>query len=201
MNDSVRAAIDSFAAGEMVVVSDDPDRENEADLIVAAELATVEQVGFMIRYTSGIICAAMDGGLASKLEIDPMVENNQDVMATAFGITVDASSGITTGVSASDRLKTLQSLAKPSAIPSDLVRPGHVFPLIAKDGGVLTRLGHTESAVDLCRLAGVAEVGVLSELTNEDGTMTSGSQVVEFASVHGLVHITTQEIKEFLLNS
>jgi 3,4-dihydroxy-2-butanone 4-phosphate synthase len=170
--DTVLAA---FAAGEIVVVTDDDDRENEGDLFVAASLCTPEKMAFIIRHTSGIVCAPLSAEEAKRLHLDPMVAANDAPLGTAFTVSVDVRHGLTTGISAEERTNTVRALANGNAGATDFVRPGHVFPLVAKDGGVLMRSGHTEACVDLCRLAGLSPVGVLAELMNDDGTVTRGA--------------------------
>src|SRR5690348_7689909 len=189
MNDAhqrIQAAIAAFARGEIIVVTDDDDRENEGDLFVAASLCTPEKMAFIIRNTSGIVCAPLSGDEARRLRLDPMVAANDAPLGTAFTITVDVRHGLTTGISAEERTNTVRALANGNSGPNDFVRPGHVFPLIAKEGGVLMRSGHTEACVDLCRLAGLPPVGVLAELMNDDGTVMRGPAVAAFAHKHNL---------------
>jgi 3,4-dihydroxy 2-butanone 4-phosphate synthase / GTP cyclohydrolase II len=190
----VDAAIAAFARGELIVVTDDDDRENEGDLFCAASLCTPEKMAFMIRYTSGIVCAPLDAADARRLHLDPMVAANDAPLGTAFTITVDVRHGLTTGISAEERTNTVRALANGNSGASDFVRPGHVFPLVAKDGGVLMRSGHTEACVDLCRLAGVPSVGVLSELMNDDGTVMRGPAVAAFAQKHNLKQISIADL-------
>lgn len=190
----VEAAIKAFAKGELVVVTDDDDRENEGDLFIAASLCTPEKMAFMIRHTSGIVCAPLSGDLARKLRLEPMVAANDAPLGTAFTVTVDVRHGLTTGISAEERTNTVRALANDNSGAADFVRPGHVFPLVARDGGVLMRSGHTEACVDLCRLAGVPEVGVLSELMNDDGTVMRGPDVVAFAEKHKLVYLSIADL-------
>jgi 3,4-dihydroxy 2-butanone 4-phosphate synthase / GTP cyclohydrolase II len=182
----VEAVVAAFARGEIVVVVDDDDRENEGDLFVAAALCTPEKMAFFIRNTSGIVCAPLAVEEAKRLHLDPMVALNDAPLGTAFTVTVDVRHGLTTGISAEERSNTVRALANGNNGASDFVRPGHVFPLVAKEGGVLMRSGHTEACVDLCRLAGLPPVGVLSELMNDDGTVLRGAGVTEFAARHGL---------------
>src|SRR6187399_2387622 len=189
--EAVRAA---FAAGEIVVVTDDDDRENEGDLFVAASLCTPEKMAFIIRNTSGIVCAPLSGDEARRLRLDPMVTSNDAPLGTAFTITVDVRHGLTTGISAEERTNTVRALANGNSGAADFVRPGHVFPLVAKDGGVLMRSGHTEACIDLCRLADLPPVGVLSELMNDDGTVTRGPGVADFAERHKLQQISIADI-------
>ena len=171
MTTSVTEAVEAFARGEIVIVTDDDDRENEGDLIVAASLCTTEKMAFIIRNTCGIVCAPLTSAEARRLRLDPMVASNDAPLGTAFTVSVDVRHGLTTGISAEQRTNTVRALANNNMGASDFVRPGHVFPLIAKDGGVLMRSGHTEAAVDLCRLAGLPAVGVICELANDDGTV------------------------------
>ncbi|HET7257763.1 MAG TPA: 3,4-dihydroxy-2-butanone-4-phosphate synthase [Xanthobacteraceae bacterium] len=189
--DTVLAA---FAAGEIVVVTDDDDRENEGDLFVAASLCTPEKMAFIIRHTSGIVCAPLSAEEAKRLHLDPMVAANDAPLGTAFTVSVDVRHGLTTGISAEERTNTVRALANGNAGATDFVRPGHVFPLVAKDGGVLMRSGHTEACVDLCRLAGLSPVGVLAELMNDDGTVTRGPGVTAFAERHKLQQISIADL-------
>ena len=182
----VRLAVDAFARGEIVVVTDDDDRENEGDLILAAVHTTPEKIAFIIRHTAGIVCAPLTTEIARRLELAPMVADSEAIHGTAFTVSVDYRHGTTTGISADDRTATIRNLANGNAGRSDFVRPGHIFPLIAKDGGVLMRSGHTEAAIDLCRLAGIAPVAAICELVNDDGTVMRGPQVADFAKRHGL---------------
>ena len=180
----------AFAAGEIVVVTDDDDRENEGDLFVAASLCTPEKMAFIIRHTSGIVCAPLCAQEAKRLHLDPMVAANDAPLGTAFTVSVDCRHGLTTGISAEERCNTVRALANPNSGAADFVRPGHVFPLVAKEGGVLMRSGHTEACIDLCRLAGLPPVGVLAELMNDDGTVMRGHAVREFAKKHKLEQIS-----------
>jgi 3,4-dihydroxy 2-butanone 4-phosphate synthase/GTP cyclohydrolase II len=187
----VEAAVAAVARGELVVVVDDRDRENEGDLIMAAALATPDKAAFMIRHTSGILCAPLASDHARRLRLDPMVPVNDAPLGTA---SVDYRFGLTTGISAEERCNTVRGLANANAGAEDFVRPGHIFPLIARDGGVLMRSGHTEAAVDLARLAGVAPVGLLAELVNDDGTVKRGAEVLAFAEHHGLTVISIADL-------
>jgi 3,4-dihydroxy 2-butanone 4-phosphate synthase/GTP cyclohydrolase II len=187
-------AIAAFARGEIVVVADDDDRENEGDLFVAASLCTPEKMAFIIRNTSGIVCAPLSADDARRLHLDPMVAANDAPLGTAFTVSVDGRHGLTTGISAEERTNTVRALANHNSGASDFVRPGHVFPLVAKDGGVLMRSGHTEACVDLCRLAGLPGVGVLSELMNDDGTVMRGPQLADFAARHKLKSVTIADL-------
>src|SRR6478672_3178469 len=190
----VEAVLAAFAAGGIVVVTDDDDRENEGDLFVAASLCTPEKMAFIIRNTSGIVCAPLAPEEAKRLHLDPMVALNGAPLGTAFTVSVDVRHGLTTGISAEERSNTVRALANGNAGASDFVRPGHVFPLVAKDGGVLMRSGHTEACVDLCRLAGLSPVGVICELVNDDGTVMRGPQIKAFAEKHKLRQISVDEL-------
>ena len=187
-------AIRAFEAGEIVVVTDDDDRENEGDLIVAAVHCTAEKMAFIVRHTSGIVCAPMPREEAQRLNLNAMVAENDSAHTTAFTVTVDFKHGTTTGISAEDRTLTVRNLANPNVGPSDFVRPGHIFPLVAREGGVLMRSGHTEAAVDLCKLAGLPPIGVICELVNDDGTVTRGAQVAAFAEKHGLKQVSVADL-------
>ncbi|MFE0134617.1 bifunctional 3,4-dihydroxy-2-butanone-4-phosphate synthase/GTP cyclohydrolase II [Streptomyces sp. NPDC059037] len=194
--DPVEAAIRDIAAGRPVVVVDDEDRENEGDLVIAAEKATPEIIAFMMSECRGLICAPMEGDELDRLELPQMVENNTESMRTAFTVSVDASAahGVTTGISAADRATTLQMLAAGAFEPADFVRPGHIFPLRAKSGGVLARNGHTEAAVDLARLAGLRPAGAIVEIAGEDGTMLRLPELIPFARKHGLTIISIEDL-------
>jgi 3,4-dihydroxy 2-butanone 4-phosphate synthase / GTP cyclohydrolase II len=190
----VEAVLAAFAQGEVVAVTDDDDRENEGDLFVAASLCTPEKMAFIIRNTSGIVCAPLSADEAKRLHLDPMVAANDAPLGTAFTVSVDVRHGLTTGISAEERSNTVRALANGNSGASDFVRPGHVFPLVAKDGGVLMRSGHTEACIDLCRLAGLAPVGVLAELMNDDGTVMRGPVVTAFAERHKLKQISIADL-------
>ena len=192
--DSVTSAIAAIKAGEMVVVVDDDDRENEGDLIAAASKVTSEQMAMMVRHGSGIVCAPMTREDARRLKLDPMVSDNDAPLGTAFTVSIDYKQGLTTGISAKERSATVHALANANVHAEDFVRPGHVFPLIAKRGGVLMRSGHTEAAVDLARLAGEPPVGVICELVNDDGTVKRGQQVMDFAREHGFKIISVADL-------
>lgn len=187
-------ALRAFEAGEIVVVTDDDGRENEGDLIVAAVHTTPEKMAFIVRHTSGIVCAPMPPQEAKRLNLAPMVADNDAPHSTAFTISVDYKHGTSTGISADDRTSTVRNLANPNAGASDFVRPGHIFPLVAREGGVLMRSGHTEAAVDMCRLAGLPPIGVICELVNDDGTVTRGAQVSAFAQTHGLKQVSVADL-------
>src|SRR5919204_2276932 len=180
--------------GRMVIVVDDEDRENEGDITVAAEHCTPEQVAFMRKHCSGVICVALSPERIARLDLPPMVQRNEARLGTAFTVSVDAREGVTTGISAADRARTIRVLADPTTAPQDLVKPGHIFPLQAREGGVLVRAGQTEAAVDLCRLAGLAPVGVICEITNPDGSMAPLPELKRFAKRHGLRLITVKEL-------
>ena len=203
MSDShqrVDAAIKAFARGEIVVVTDDHDRENEGDLFVAASLCTPEKMAFMIRNTSGIVCAPLGVEHARRLHLDPMVAENDAPLGTAFTVSVDVRHGLTTGISAEERCNTVRALANDNSGAADFVRPGHVFPLVARQGGVLMRSGHTEACVDLCRLASLPPVGVLAELMKDDGSVMRGPEVAAFAQKHNFVHISIAELIAYRQN-
>ena len=192
--DGAEEAIEAFSRGEMVVVVDDENRENEGDLVVAAELCGSKEINFMARNARGLICLAMEREDLSRLEIDEMVPRNTSLHNTAFMVSVDAASGVSTGISAADRARTIQVAIDPESRPEDLVRPGHIFPLAARKGGVLTRTGHTEAAVDLARLAGLRPAGVICEIMREDGTMARLPHLREFADRHGLVLTSVEKL-------
>ncbi|HEY6594150.1 MAG TPA: bifunctional 3,4-dihydroxy-2-butanone-4-phosphate synthase/GTP cyclohydrolase II [Asanoa sp.] len=191
---TIDEAVAEIAAGRPVVVVDDADRENEGDLIFAAQLATPELLAFMVRHTSGYICAPLTEADADRLELPPMYHTNQDRRGTAYTVTVDAREGVTTGISAADRSHTIRLLSSTSTRAADLARPGHVVPLRAKAGGVLRRPGHTEAAVDLAVLAGLRPAGVLCELVNDDGTMKRLPDLERFCAEHGLVLVTIADL-------
>jgi 3,4-dihydroxy 2-butanone 4-phosphate synthase / GTP cyclohydrolase II len=199
-------AIRAFERGEIVVVMDDDGRENEGDLIVAAVHCTPEKMAFIVRHTSGIVCTPMPREEAKRLNLAPMVADNDSAHTTAFTVSVDYKHGTTTGISADDRTLTARNLANPNAGPNDFVRPGHIFPLIAREGGVLMRSGHTEAAVDLCKLANLPPIGVICELVNDDGTVMRGPQVKAFAEKNALKEVTVADLiayrqrKETLIN-
>jgi len=194
--EQVEAAIDAVRRGEFVVVVDDEDRENEGDLIVAAEKMTPEKMAFMIRYTSGVICLPLEGARLDELQLPLMVAGpeNSEQQRTAFTVSVDAKLGTTTGISAADRSTTVHALIDPKTRAEDLARPGHIFPLRYRDGGVLKRAGHTEASVDLARMAGCFPAGVLAEIVNDDGTMQRLPDLQAFADEHGLVLVTIADL-------
>jgi 3,4-dihydroxy 2-butanone 4-phosphate synthase/GTP cyclohydrolase II len=191
---SVSEAIEAFRRGEIIIVTDDDDRENEGDLVCAASLCTPEKMAFIIRNTCGIVCTPLTQAEARRLQLQPMVATNDAPLGTAFTVSVDVRHGLTTGISAEQRCNTVRALANGNMGAGDFVRPGHVFPLVARDGGVLMRSGHTEAAVDLCRLAGLPEVGVICELANDDGTVMKGAQIDAFAASHGLKRISVADL-------
>ncbi|MDD3179794.1 MAG: 3,4-dihydroxy-2-butanone-4-phosphate synthase [Opitutaceae bacterium] len=195
--DTVASALQDIADGRLVIVTDDEDRENEGDLIMAASKATPEKVAMMIRYCSGIICVPMLEAQLRRLGLGPMVAQNRESQRTDFAVSVDAAEGITTGISANDRTRTIQILGDPAARAEQLVQPGHVFPLRARPGGVLERAGHTEAAVDLAILAGLPPSGVLCEVVNDDGTVARLPQLVEFKKKHGLKMISIASLIEY----
>jgi 3,4-dihydroxy 2-butanone 4-phosphate synthase/GTP cyclohydrolase II len=192
--DTVEEAVKAIADGQMVVVVDDDDRENEGDLIAAASKITAEQMAFMVRHTSGIVCTPITAEDARRLKLDPMVALNDAPMGTAFTVSIDYKEGLTTGISAKERAATCHALANGNVVADDFVRPGHIFPLVAKSGGVLMRSGHTEAAVDLVRLAGLKPVGAICELVNDDGTVKRGLQNFAFAREHGLKIISVADL-------
>lgn len=194
---SVKEIIRDFKKGKMVVILDDANRENEGDLMMAAEYVQPEHINFMAKYGRGLICVAMENNRLNKLNLYPMVEKNQAPMGTAFTVSVDAKHGVTTGISAHDRARTIKVLTNQKSKPGDLVRPGHIFPLKASDGGVLVRTGHTEACVDFMKLAKLQPVGIICEILNEDGTMARTPQLLEFAKRHGLKIGTIAELIKF----
>ena len=194
MSDSVHDAIEALARGEIVVVTDDDDRENEGDMICAASLCTPEKMAFIIRNGCGIVCAPVTSEDAKRLHLAPMVAANDAPLGTAFTVSVDVRHGLTTGISSEQRSNTVRALANGNMGAADFVRPGHLFPLIARDGGVLMRSGHTEAAVDLCRLAGLPQVAVICELVNDDGTVMIGPQIEAFALKHKMRRISVADL-------
>jgi 3,4-dihydroxy 2-butanone 4-phosphate synthase/GTP cyclohydrolase II len=190
----VEAAIKAFAKGEIVVVTDDDDRENEGDLFVAASHCTPDKMAFIIRNTSGIVCAPLGAEQARRLHLDPMVADNEAPLGTAFTVSVDVRHGLTTGISAEERCNTVRALANDNNGAADFVRPGHVFPLVARQGGVLMRSGHTEACVDLCRLASLPPIGVLAELMNDNGSVMRGPEVAAFAKKHNLAQLSIADL-------
>src|SRR5271154_1523638 len=197
MLDDVDRAIKDIAEGRPVLVVDDENRENEGDIILAASLATPELLAFMIRYTSGVICVPLPGAELDRLHLPLMTSQNTEHMRTAFTLSVDAREGVSTGISAADRATTIARLVDPKTTAQDLVRPGHIFPLRYAEGGVLRRPGHTEAAVDLTRLAGLPEAGVLAEVVNDDGTMARLPELREFANTHDLALVSIEQLAEY----
>ncbi len=191
---SIETAVARFRDGELVVVVDDEERENEGDLIMAAEKATEEKIAFMIRHTSGIICAPTESARLESLDLPMMVNVNSDPLRTAFTVSTDYVRGMTTGVSAEERARTLNALANSNVTAGDFIKPGHIFPLRYREGGVLVRSGHTEAAVDLCRLAGLTPVGALAELNHDDGKMMRLPQLKEFSKQHDLPIISIEDL-------
>ncbi|HKF91337.1 MAG TPA: bifunctional 3,4-dihydroxy-2-butanone-4-phosphate synthase/GTP cyclohydrolase II [Acidimicrobiia bacterium] len=191
---TIENAIDAIARGEAVVVVDDANRENEGDLIIAAEKTTPDTMAFMVRHTSGVICMPLEGTRLDELQLPMMVAENTTAYRTAFTVSVDAKRGTTTGISAADRTTTVHALIDPQTRPDDLARPGHIFPLRYREGGVLKRAGHTEAAVDLARLAGLSPAGVLAEVVNDDGTMSRLPELERFAAEHGLAMISIADL-------
>jgi 3,4-dihydroxy 2-butanone 4-phosphate synthase / GTP cyclohydrolase II len=190
----IQEAVEAVGRGEMVLVVDDEDRENEGDLIVAAEKVTSDHIAFMVRHTSGLICLPMTGERLDALDLPLMVRENTDSHKTAFTVSIDLAEGTTTGISAADRARTIRSAVDPSATAKQFHRPGHVFPLRYQPGGVLIRPGHTEAAVDLARLAGLTPAGVLCEVVNDDGTMSRGDSLMAFAEEHGIPIVTIEDL-------
>ncbi|MGY2023143.1 bifunctional 3,4-dihydroxy-2-butanone-4-phosphate synthase/GTP cyclohydrolase II [Nocardia gipuzkoensis] len=192
--DTVPAAVAAIASGAMALVVDDEDRENEGDLVLAAEKATAANIGFLVRHTSGVLCVPMAGSDLDRLELPPMTAVNQDPKGTAYTVSVDAAAGIGTGISAADRAHTMRLLADPAITAGDLTRPGHVFPLRAHPAGVLGRPGHTEAAVDLVRLAGLRPAGVIAEVVRDDGSMARLPELLTMARVHGIPIISIADL-------
>lgn len=196
----VLTAIEAIRQGHGVILVDDEDRENEGDLIFAAETITPPQMAMLIRECSGIVCLCLTDEKLKALDLPPMVTDNTSKNGTAFTVTIEAKAGVTTGVSAADRVTTIKTAVNDDCRPEDLARPGHVFPLRAQPGGVLTRRGHTEGTVDLVSLAGLKPAGVLCELTHEDGTMMRLPALVEFAEKHGIPVLTIEDLVQFKLS-
>jgi len=198
MDLSIDKALDVFRDGGFVIVTDDVDRENEGDLFLLASAATTEKIGFMIRYTSGVICVAMTEGRSRQLHLPLMVKQNQDTKRTAFTVTVDAKHEITTGISAKERANTIRALADSTSTAEDFIRPGHIFPLVAHEGGLAARRGHTEAIVEMCKLVGENHVGVISELVNEDGSMMRGENLIKFASEQNIPILSIAQLLKTL---
>lgn len=197
MISTIAEAVAALRAGKPVLVADDEHRENEGDAIISAALATPQWIAWMIRHTSGFLCAPMPAELADRLDLPPMVEHNQDPKRTAYTVTVDAAAGITTGISAADRTTTLNVLADARSTSASLLRPGHVVPLRARDGGVLERAGHTEAGVDLMRIAGLPPVAAIAEMVEDDGTMTRLPDLQRIGEREGLPVITVAQLIEW----
>jgi 3,4-dihydroxy 2-butanone 4-phosphate synthase/GTP cyclohydrolase II len=198
---SIEQALADIAAGRPVIVVDDADRENEGDLVLAAELATPKLIAFFVRWTSGVICVPLTGPDCDRMSLPPMHHTNEDRKQTAYTVSVDARDGVTTGISAAERARTIRLLADPKAKAEDLTRPGHVFPLRAKDGGVLRRPGHTEAGVDLARLAGLQPAAAIGEVVNDDGTMKRLPELAAFAAEHGLTLISIADLIAYRLRN
>ncbi|MFH4809597.1 3,4-dihydroxy-2-butanone-4-phosphate synthase [Vibrio alginolyticus] len=194
----VENALIALKEGRGVLLLDDEDRENEGDIIYSVEHLTNEQMALMIRECSGIVCLCLTDAQADKLELPPMVVNNNSANQTAFTVSIEAKVGVTTGVSAADRVTTIKTAANPHAKPEDLARPGHVFPLRARPGGVMTRRGHTEGTIDLMQMAGLQPAGVLCEVTNPDGTMAKAPEIVAFGRLHNMPVLTIEDIVMYL---
>ncbi|EKO3800850.1 3,4-dihydroxy-2-butanone-4-phosphate synthase [Vibrio harveyi] len=190
----VENALIALKEGRGVLLLDDEDRENEGDIIYSVEHLTNEQMALMIRECSGIVCLCLTDAQADKLELPPMVANNNSANQTAFTVSIEAKHGVTTGVSATDRVTTIKTAANPNAKPDDLARPGHVFPLRARPGGVMTRRGHTEGTIDLMQMAGLQPAGVLCEVTNLDGTMAKTPEIVAFGRLHNMPVLTIEDM-------
>ena len=196
---NLQRALDAYKNGDLIIVTDDADRENEGDLMLLAEKATPEKVAFMVRHTTGILCVALTQERARQLRLPLMVEENQDSKKTAFTVSVDYKPGITTGVSAKERSNTVRALADTSAVASDFIRPGHVFPLIADNGGLAARGGHTEAGVALSQIVGAEPLCLLSEIVNDDGSMARGQSLIAFAAEHQIPVVSVDEIKAYVL--
>lgn len=194
---TIPEALDALREGKPVLVLDDADRENEGDVVLAAQTVTPQWMAWTIRHSSGYVCAPMTDAIADRLELPLMVRHNQDQRRTAYTVTVDAARGVTTGISAADRAHTIRTLADPDATAADLIRPGHVVPLRARAGGVFTRRGHTEATVDLCRLAGLEPVGAIGELVRDDGAMMRTPEVLAIGAEHGLPVITIADLADW----
>lgn len=191
---TIPEALECMRTGRMLIVVDDKERENEGDLVLAADQMTAEHMAFFIRYTGGVVCLSLSNAIADQLDLPPMVQRNTSARETPFTVSIEASKNVTTGISAADRATTVAAAINPVAVPEDLSRPGHVFPLRAKDGGVLVRAGHTEASVDLCRLAGLRQGAVISELMNEDGTMMRLPELQTFALEHDIPIVAIEDL-------
>lgn len=197
----IEDAIEAIARGDMVIVVDDHDRENEGDIVFASQDASPEKIAFMMNKARGLICVSMEGERLDALDIPLMVPNNTELLKTAFTVSVDYLPGTTTGISAADRAATIAALIDPSAKPQEFARPGHIFPLRANSAGVLGRPGHTEAAIDLCRLAGKIPSGVICEIANDDGSMARLPELERFAQEHGMHLVTIEDLVEYLKSS
>ena len=198
---NLQRALDAYKNGDLIIVTDDADRENEGDLMILAEKATPEKVAFMVRHTTGILCVAMTQERARQLHLPLMVEENQDSKKTAFTVSVDYKPGITTGVSAQERSNTVRALADLSSVATDFIRPGHVFPLIADNGGLAARGGHTEAGVALSHIVGAQPLCLLSEIVNDDGSMARGQSLMNFATEHSIPVISVEDLKSYLASN
>ena len=196
---TIDEALEDVKQGKMIIIVDDEDRENEGDLMIAAEKVTPDVINFMAKFGRGLICLALTEERTRELGLSMMVEDNQSTFETPFTVSIDARDGVTTGISAADRAKTIQVAIDPQAKRSDLVKPGHIFPLRARDGGVLVRMGQTEASVDISRLAGISPYGVICEIMDDDGQMARVPQLTKFAKEHGLKMITTKDLAEYRL--
>ncbi|HPA56703.1 MAG TPA: bifunctional 3,4-dihydroxy-2-butanone-4-phosphate synthase/GTP cyclohydrolase II [bacterium] len=197
--ENIKKAVERIKAGQMVIMVDDEDRENEGDLVVAAQFANAENINFMAKNGRGLICLALENSIADRLDLPPMVVDNQSRFGTAFTVSIEAKCGVTTGISAADRATTIMAAVKDGAVPTDLARPGHVFPLRAKDGGVLVRTGQTEGSVDLTRIAGLKPAAVICEIMNDNGTMARMPELREFSAKYDIPIITIEDIIAYRL--
>lgn len=197
---TIEEAIDDIAHGKIVIVVDDANRENEGDMIVAADFCTTERMNYLVRFARGLVCAPLDASIVAQVGLDVMVEHNTDLHGTAFTVSVDAMEGTTTGISAEERALTVRKLADPAAKPGDFRRPGHIFPLIARQGGVLKRTGHTEAAVDLARLAGLRPAAAICEVLNEDGTMARLPQLLNMGQEHGIKVVSIADLIKYRMS-
>ncbi|HPG36162.1 MAG TPA: bifunctional 3,4-dihydroxy-2-butanone-4-phosphate synthase/GTP cyclohydrolase II [bacterium] len=197
--ENIKKAVERIKAGQMVIMVDDEDRENEGDLVIAAQFANAENINFMAKNGRGLICLALENSIADQLDLPPMVVDNQSRFGTAFTVSIEAKCGVTTGISAADRATTIMSAVKDGAVPTDLARPGHVFPLRAKDGGVLVRTGQTEGSVDLTRIAGLKPAAVICEIMNDNGTMARMPELREFSAKYDIPIITIEDIIAYRL--
>ncbi|MGD8675658.1 MAG: 3,4-dihydroxy-2-butanone-4-phosphate synthase, partial [Desulfobacterales bacterium] len=197
----IEKAIEEIKAGRMVILVDDEDRENEGDLCMAAEKVTPEAINFMAKYGRGLVCLAMSNAMIDKLDLPMMVDNNTSAFQTGFTVSIEARCGVTTGISAADRARTIHTAVAENAKPSDLVRPGHIFPLRAREGGVMVRVGQTEGSVDLARMAGLKPAGVICEIMDEDGTMARMPALEKFSQKHGIDICTIADLVEYRMKN